>query len=82
MAAMTGIHPVSIRKYETNKMHPQSAQIERLAEALQVNSSAISGSNSEIIHPETTGDLMGLLRVWHKSGIFILKKVNVERTRF
>ena len=69
LAAMTGIHPVSIRKYETNKMQPQSAQIERIAEALQVNSGAISGSHSEIIRLETVGDLMGLLMVWHKSGI-------------
>jgi transcriptional regulator with XRE-family HTH domain len=28
LAELTGIHPVSIRKYETNKMQPQLPQIE------------------------------------------------------
>lgn len=73
LADLTGIHPVSIRKYETNKMQPQSAQIERIAEALRVSGGAISGSHSEIIHLETKGDLMGLLMVWHKSGILHMK---------
>lgn len=81
LAAMTGIHPVSIRKYETNKMQPQSAQIERIAEALQVNSGAISGSHSEIIRLETVGDLMGLLMVWHKSGILRLVGTRDENGR-
>ena len=31
LAELTGIHPVSIRKYEINKMQPQSQQIERIA---------------------------------------------------
>lgn len=69
LAELTGIHPVSIRKYETNKMQPQSAQIERIAEALHVNSGAISESGAEIIQLKTVGDLMGLLMNWHKSGI-------------
>ena len=69
LAELTGIHPVSIRKYETNKMQPQSAQIERIAEALHVNRGAISESQSEMTHLETVGDLMGLLMGWHKSGI-------------
>lgn len=69
LADLTGIHPVSIRKYETNKMQPQSTQIERIAETLHVRSGAISTSHSELIQLETRGDLMGLLMVWHKSGI-------------
>lgn len=73
LADLTGIHPVSIRKYETNKMQPQSAQIERIAEALRVSGGAISESHSEIIHLKTKGDLMGLLMVWHKSGILHMK---------
>ncbi len=73
LAELTGIHPVSIRKYETNKMQPQSAQIEKIAEALRVSAGAISGSNSELIHLETVGDLMGLLMVWHKSGILTIQ---------
>lgn len=69
LAELTGIHPVSIRKYETNKMQPQSQQIERLAEALHISSGALSSSHYDIVHTETKGDLMGLLMLWHKSGI-------------
>lgn len=29
LAELTGIHPVSIRKYETNKMQPQPPQLEK-----------------------------------------------------
>lgn len=73
LAELTGIHPVSIRKYEINKMQPQSQQIERIAEALRVNSGALSDSHSDIIHMETKGDLMGLLMLWHKSGILSIE---------
>lgn len=69
LAELTGIHPVSIRKYETNKMQPQSQQIERLAEALHISSGALSSSHCDTVHTETKGDLMGLLMLWHKSGI-------------
>ena len=34
LAELTGIHPVSIRKYETNKMQPQPPQLEKIAAAL------------------------------------------------
>ena len=40
LAELSGIHPVSIRKYEINKMVPQAAQIDRLAEALGVKEAA------------------------------------------
>lgn len=43
LAEETGIHPVSIRKYETGKMVPKPEQIERIAKALNVTYSAISG---------------------------------------
>ena len=69
LAELTGIHPVSIRKYETNKMQPQQMQIEKIAEALHVNSGAISGFHSRVIKLKTVGDLMGLLVLLHKSDI-------------
>ena len=37
LANKANIHPVSIRKYETNKMIPQPTQIEKLAKALKIN---------------------------------------------
>lgn len=73
LALQSGIHPVSIRKYETNKMQPQLPQIERIAEVLQVNASAITGFNSSDIRFETVGDLMGLLLSWHKAGILTIQ---------
>ena len=33
----------------------------------------ISDSHSDIIHMETKGDLMGLLMLWHKSGILSIE---------
>lgn len=67
LAESSGIHPVTIRKYETNKMTPQPPQILKIAVALDVNYGAISGTND--FHPRlsTVGDLMGLLMWLHKT---------------
>lgn len=72
LASVTGIHPVSIRKYETNKMQPQAAQIERIADALHVNRSALDGFDTQF-RMKTVGDLYGLLMELHKSGILMLR---------
>ena len=37
LAELTGIHPVSIRKYEVGMMEPQLQQIQRIADALEIN---------------------------------------------
>ncbi|MBQ6699210.1 MAG: helix-turn-helix transcriptional regulator, partial [Oscillospiraceae bacterium] len=37
LAKLSGVHPVSVRKYETNKMVPQPEQIRRIADALAVS---------------------------------------------
>ena len=68
LADLTGIHPVSIRKYETNRMVPQAQQIDRIAEALCVSSFAISGIDNNI-RLETIGDFMGLLIMLVKTNI-------------
>ena len=73
LADLAGIHPVSIRKYETNKMRPQQAQIEKVARALHVNSSALRGFHSGIVRLDTVGNLVGLLMEWHKSGIMCIE---------
>ena len=36
LAELTGIHPVSIRKYETNKIQPQPPQLEKIAALMGV----------------------------------------------
>ena len=68
LAELSGIHPVSIRKYETNKMVPQAAQIDRLAEALGVSSFALAGFENNI-RLETVGDFMGLMIMLIKTKI-------------
>ena len=75
LAELSGIHPVSIRKYETNKMVPQAAQIDRLAEALGVSSFALAGFENNI-RLETVGDFMGLMIMLIKTKIV---SVNGER---
>lgn len=72
LAELTGIHPVSIRKYETNKMQPQAQQINRIADALCVSSFAISGIEDNI-RLETVGDLMGLLILLCKTRIILIE---------
>ena len=68
LAELSGIHPVSIRKYETNKMVPQAAQIDRLSEALGVSSFALAGFENNI-RLETVGDFMGLMIMLIKTKI-------------
>ena len=73
LAELCGIHPVSIRKYETNKMQPQPPQIERIALALDVSFTALNGVSNSYLRLETVGDLMGLLMVMYDSGIIQVK---------
>ena len=69
LAELTGIHPVSIRKYETNKMQPQPPQLEKIAAALGVSYNALNGNDTAGLRLETVGDLMGVLMVLCNSGI-------------
>lgn len=68
LAELSGIHPVSIRKYETNKMTPQAEQIDKISEALGVSSFAITGFENNI-RLETIGDFMGLMIMLIKAKI-------------
>ena len=72
LAELSGIHPVSIRKYETNKMQPQLPQIERIASALGVSSLAFTGIDNLNIRLDTVGDLMGVMMLLCKSKILII----------
>lgn len=69
LAELTGIHPVSIRKYETNKMQPQPPQLEKIAAALGVSYNALNGSDTAGLRLKTVGDLIGVLMVLCNSGI-------------
>ena len=73
LAELTEIHPVSIRKYETNKMQPQPAQIKRIAVALGVSYYVLTGSfEPGSIVLETDGDLMSLLIVLLNSKVLLI----------
>lgn len=61
LASITGLHPVSIRKYEVNKMNPQFAQVEIIADALGVSPNALMGLENSNLRLETVGDFMGIL---------------------
>lgn len=69
LARRAGLHPVSVRKYETNKMVPQYDQMVKLAEALNISFSAVSGVDRTRFRLQTVGDLMGLLIVLCESEV-------------
>lgn len=69
LAQVTGIHPVTIRKYETNKLQPKKEQINKIASALLVSPLAFGEFDSNKLSLKTTGDLMGLLIMLYKSGV-------------
>jgi transcriptional regulator with XRE-family HTH domain len=69
LAQATGIHPVTIRKYEINKLQPKKEQIDRIAKALSVSPLAFGEFDSNMLRLETVGDLMGLMIMLYKSGV-------------
>ena len=75
LAELTGIHPVSIRKYEINKMQPQLEQIERIASALNVNINAITGIGvaERPSKVQTYGDLMGILMTLYRAKVLMVQ---------
>lgn len=76
LAERTGIHPVSIRKYESNKMVPQSAQIERLAAAFHLSPAIFSGLIDMRFDYQFSGDCLGMLIMLYTSGTLM---INGER---
>ena len=71
LAELSGIHPVPVGKYGTNKMVPQAPQIDRIADALGISSFAIAGIENNI-RLETVGDFMGLMIMLIKTKIISL----------
>ena len=72
LAAACGIHPVSIRKYETDKMQPLPEQTQRIADALGVNYFALVGVDSIQIHPWQQEDLASLMMLLINTGVIQL----------
>lgn len=73
LAEETGIHPVSIRKYETGKMVPKPEQIERIAKALNVTYSAISGDYDVVFPVGRFPEVISLLMMLFHSGIITIE---------
>lgn len=69
LAQAIGVHVVSIKRYEADKMNPQPAQIERLLETLGVGSFALSAVPSEILEVKDDADIVGLIITLCKAGI-------------
>ncbi len=73
LARESGIHPVSIRRYETNKMSPYDEQISKLAKVLDVSTVALAGIPTEPIYTGTDGSFISLLMVMHRTGLLTLE---------
>ena len=80
LAERTGIHPVSIRKYESNKMVPQSAQIERLAAAFHLSPAIFSGITDMRFDFQYSGDCLGMLIMLYTSGALIINGERDEKS--
>ncbi len=72
LAERTGLHPVSIRKYESNNMVPQPAQIERLAAAFHLSPAIFSGLTDLQFDYQYSGDCLGMLIMLYTSGTLIV----------
>lgn len=89
LARESGIHPVSIRRYETNKMSPYDEQISKLAKVLDVSTVALAGIPTEPIYTGTDGSFVSLLMVMHQTGLLTMRgergddnKIKVETLSF
>lgn len=71
LAEASGIHPVSIRKYETDRMEPQSKQLRRLAEALNISYASLSGTHEIGFQLNTVGDLHSILLALIEAQFFL-----------
>lgn len=63
LADLTGIHQISILKYEITKMQPQSPQSEDFTSALRVSDNSLSGNDIAGLGLETVCHLVGTLMV-------------------
>lgn len=71
LAKLTGIHQVSIAKYEKDKMIPQPDQLQKIVEALNISSMIFFDDSSFKL--KTRGDLMGLLITLCKNKVLVVK---------
>ena len=69
LASETGLHYVSIRRYEADMREPMPEQIRCLADALQVSYFALAGLDIGKLDANRESDLMSLLMLLTDSGM-------------
>lgn len=80
LAEMTGIHPVTIRKYETNKLQPKKEQIRKIADALKVSPIIFDGTDAGSTSVRSFGDMLGVLIMLYKSGVITTSNSEIRLT--
>jgi transcriptional regulator with XRE-family HTH domain len=73
-AKITGIHPVSIRKYETNKMVPGNDVIEKMSEALKLPKMIFEGLPKQYTNYDYIGDFYQQLLLLLDNGTLSLNE--------
>lgn len=71
-AELTGIHPVTIRKYETNKMQPSKEHIDKMCESLRLPRMVFEGIPEQYTDLHFRGDLYQVVLSLMASGILSL----------
>ena len=74
LAEVTGIHPVTIRKYETNKLQPKKEQIQRIADTLMVSPLVFGGLEANTVPMRSVGDMLGMLILMYKSNVIVVSQ--------
>lgn len=68
-----GVHPVTIRKYETGKLRPTEDQLEKMADVFGVGRSVLCGGSISEYRLQTVGDLYNCLINSIKAGQLYVK---------
>lgn len=74
LAELSGIHPVSIRKYEAGMMQPGVVQIQRIADALEINILMLKEFEPLHLRFETEEDILLILKYLSNLGIISIIK--------
>ena len=81
-AQITGIHPVSIRKYETNKMVPGNDVIEKMSEALRLPKMIFEGLPKQYTDYDYSGDFYQQLFLLIENGTLTINGTFREVNNF
>ena len=71
LGEISGIHPVTIRKYESNKSVPQHAQVLKLAEALEIPYGFLYG-DIDLEHEAKSDDVLDAIMQLFKTGLLVV----------